>query len=91
MTILLALMLGILCGYGLRQRQRLLVWVDQVTMLAIYLLLLLLGLSVGTNQAVMQALGVLGWQAFCLSIASVGGSVLLAALLYRWLFAKDEK
>ena len=86
-TILLCLFLGTLLGVALRQRRRLLVLLDRLTMTAVYLLLFLLGISVGANPVVMAGLGSLGLQALLLSLGGVVGSIVSAALLYRWLFA----
>lgn len=85
-TILLCLILGTVLGIGLRRQQRLLEWADRGTVTAVYLLLFLLGASVGGNETAMESLATLGLQALLLALGSVIGSVLLAFLLYRWLF-----
>jgi len=53
---------------------------------AIYLLLFMLGISVGTNKEVIDNLGKIGYEAVAIAIASISGSVLLAALLFKVLF-----
>ncbi len=88
--ILLFLALGTLAGVALRRQQRLLSWANRGATTAVYLLLFLLGISVGGNQAAMSALGSLGTQALLLSLSGVAGSVLLALLLYRWLFCERD-
>lgn len=84
--ILIFLALGTLTGVALRGQQRLLNWLERGATTAVYLLLFLLGISVGGNQAAMNALGSLGTQALLLSLSAIVGSVLLALLLYHWLF-----
>lgn len=85
-TILLALALGTCCGWLLRQRRRWLLWADRATGASVYLLLFVLGMSVGMNTAVVDALPALGMQAFWLSVSGVAGSLLFALLLNRWIF-----
>lgn len=85
-TILLCLFLGTLLGAALRNRRILLKWIDRGAITAVYLLLFLLGISIGSNQAAMNALARLGLQALLLSLGGVAGSILLAILLERWLF-----
>ncbi len=87
--ILLFLILGTLAGVALRRQQRVLRWADRGSATAVYLLLFLLGISVGSNQAAMNALGRLGAQALLLSLSAIAGSVLLALLLYHWLFHQE--
>ncbi len=89
-TILLCLLLGTLLGVGLRQKRRLLVWIDRGTVTAVYLLLFLLGVSVGSNQVAMNSLSTLGLQALLLSLGGMAGSIGLAVLLYHWQFSRKE-
>lgn len=58
--------------------------------ISVYLLLFLLGVSVGGNETAMSGLTTLGLQALLLAGASIAGSILLAAILYRWLFRPQE-
>jgi uncharacterized membrane protein YbjE (DUF340 family) len=77
--------MGILVGYLARGRSHWIKWADRATEASTYLLLLLLGVSVGANETVMGALGRLGWQAFALSLGSVAGSVLLVTAVSRYI------
>jgi hypothetical protein len=54
-------------------------------------LLFLLGISVGTNREVIQNLGKIGYEAIAISVASIAGSVLLSALLFKFLFKQHAK
>ena len=51
----------------------------------IWALLFLLGLEVGSNERLMQALPTLGLEALCITLASVLGSITAAAWLWRWI------
>jgi hypothetical protein len=58
---------------------------------SIYLLLFLLGISVGTNSEVIRNLDKIGYEAIAIALASIGGSVLLSALLFKLVFRQNEK
>jgi hypothetical protein len=83
MVILLFLAAGILVGLLLRGRARLLAAADRLSALSVCLLVFLLGLAVGGNEAVVRNLGPLGLRAAVLSLAGVLGSVLAARLVFR--------
>ncbi|WP_455627963.1 LysO family transporter [Parabacteroides chinchillae] len=52
----------------------------------ILLLLFLLGVSVGANDAIVSNLSTLGGQALLIALATTTGSVLAAWLVYRFFF-----
>lgn len=79
--LLAALFLGIVAGRLLRTHSRPLRAADWLAAAAIYGLLFLLGLLVGGDRSIMGALEELGAQALVLSVGSVAGSVLLAAVV----------
>ena len=58
---------------------------------SIYLLLFLLGISVGTNDEVIRNLDKIGYEAITIALASIAGSVLLSALLFKLVFRYHEK
>lgn len=58
--------------------------------LTIYLLLFLLGISVGSNEAIIQNIGTLGLEAFLIAFAGTMGSVVAAWLIYRFIFKQKE-
>lgn len=88
--ILLALVLGMGVGWLWRRWRRGLQVADRLTTVAVYVLLGLLGVSVGGNGRVMQALGQSGWQAFWLSLGAVVGSIALVWLIGRMLGLERE-
>lgn len=77
---------GMVLGYAYRRHTSLITTADKAMTWAVYLLLFLLGVSVGANDTVMSQLGQLGWQAAWLTVGSVAGSVFVAALVYRFFF-----
>jgi uncharacterized membrane protein YbjE (DUF340 family) len=90
-SILLVLSAGILIGLLIVKKPKLHQLNNNLLNWAIYLLLFLLGISVGTNKEVIQNLGKIGYEAIAISVASIAGSVLLSTLLFKFLFKQDAK
>jgi uncharacterized membrane protein YbjE (DUF340 family) len=90
LTILSFLILGIGIGFIGRRWAAVLALADKVTNGAVYLLLFLLGVSVGLNKTVMSGLVNLGLQALLLSSGAVLGSVLASMLVYNYFFRPAE-
>lgn len=86
MQVLLFLAAGVLAGYILRFKKNVLATAGAATTWSLYLLIFLLGISVGTNDAVVRALGRLGMQALILSAGGIVGSVLVGCLVSRMFF-----
>lgn len=88
-AILLILSAGILVGLLIVRFPKLHAVNNSLLNWAIYLMLLLLGISVGNNQEVIHNLDKIGLEAFTIALASVAGSVLLSFFLYKFLFKRD--
>ena len=86
LTVVLIMMAGIVLGYFLRTRKRLASINDKFITYAIYLLLLLLGISIGSNKTIVANLPVLGVKALIVTIGAMVGSILLALLTYNLFF-----
>ncbi len=86
LTVVLIMMAGIVLGYFLRTRKRLAAINDKFITYAIYLLLLLLGISIGSNKTIVANLPVLGVKALIVTIGAMVGSILLALLTYKLFF-----
>lgn len=79
MSIMLgALLLGVIC-------RRRLPWIGKVTTALVWLLLFLLGLEVGGNRQIVDALPTLGVDAFVIALFATLGSISAAGLLWRWI------
>lgn len=76
---------GVLVGYLLRNRH--LSFVSKGIMAAIWLLLFLLGVAVGGNEAILGSLDTIGLQALLLSVGGIGGSVVCAWVVYRFFWS----
>jgi hypothetical protein len=97
-SVLLVMAAGIIVGAFIHKKPLLVKINDQLISLAIYVLLLLLGISVGLNKTIVQNIGTLGYQALVITLGAVLGSVLFSWLVFRIFFsaevnknAEDEK
>jgi uncharacterized membrane protein YbjE (DUF340 family) len=84
--ILVVLSIGVLLGLLASGKPRLHQVNNHLLNWSIYLLLFLLGISVGTNEEVIRNLAKIGYEAIAIAIASIAGSVLLSMVLFRLLF-----
>lgn len=89
--IIVCLTIGIAAGYLLRKKNRLLSVSSRLASVAIYILLFLLGVSLGVNSNVLSQLPKLGGYALALAVLGILGSIIFAALLYCKLFKQSEK
>lgn len=65
--------------------------VEKTTSLTIFLLLFILGLSIGSNSLIINNLGRFGWQAVVLAASSILGSMLASFLVFRLFLGKEVK
>jgi uncharacterized membrane protein YbjE (DUF340 family) len=87
--VIIALCAGVLTGFILRKKTRLLHGAEKASTVAVFVLLLLLGAGIGSNEAVLRNLPRLGARAVVLSLAGVAGSAALSALVSGHLIRKD--
>ncbi len=83
------IVLGIVLGVLLRGRLSRTVVSKMVTWI-IYLLLFVLGISVGTNEQIMDNLATLGYKALLISLSSLLVGCVLAWILYKRMFKSEE-
>ena len=74
-------------GYLLRDL-RFLQKVEKSISLTIFLLLFVLGLSIGSNSLIINNIGKFGWQAIVLATLSILGSLLASFLVFHLFFKK---
>lgn len=89
--ILLILITGVVAGYILSRFRGVHKLADKATMYIIYVLLLFMGLSVGSEPEVMKNLADIGLDALLIALFAIGGSVLTAFILYRIIFKAHEE
>lgn len=90
-TVLVIMTVGIFIGWIFHNKKKFLKIIDKLTNWAIYLLLFLLGLSVGTNDKILKNLDQIGFQAILITLFAVLGSVLVSWVTYIIFFKKDER
>lgn len=82
--------IGIILGFLLKNKVEIIKFVDPSINIAIYVLLFLLGVSVGINETIINNLGTLGVQALLLTFGGVMGSVVLAYFVHKVFFKTSE-
>jgi uncharacterized membrane protein YbjE (DUF340 family) len=88
--IIALMMAGMALGFLIRKKQLLVSILEKGIVWSIFLLLFLLGLSIGTNEQLMAELPLLGGRALLLSLGGISGSLLLAFLAWRFLFRRGR-
>lgn len=90
MFIIIGIMLtGMLIGYLLRNKR--LHWIHKVITVLIWLLLFLLGIDVGSNEAIIKGLHSIGLEAAIITMAAVIGSILFAWGLWYLIYERHKK
>ena len=84
--VLTIMTIGIIFGFKIKNRTEMVKVIDPMIKIAIYLLLFLLGISVGTNETVIKNIDTLGAQALSLTFGGVTGSVVLSFFTYNFFF-----
>jgi len=90
-TVLIIMTSGILVGYLFRNQKWISKPVGKTITWVIYLLLFLLGITVGTDETIITNLGKIGFEALLLTIGAVTGSVVLSWFTYKLFFRKNER
>lgn len=87
-VVLILMFLGIGVGWLINKKKKIIKVADKFTTWAIYLLLFLLGISIGQNEKIISNLNTIGLQALLLTLGAVIGSLLTAWFTYNYFFKK---
>ena len=90
-TVLIIMSSGIFAGYLLRNKKRITKPLGIIITWAIFLLLFLLGISVGTNDVIIRNLDAIGTNALMITFGALTGSVLVSYFTYVLFFEHNEK
>jgi len=90
-VVIIILILGLILGFILHNKVNFIRLNNKLIIYSIYLLLLLLGISVGSNKVIINSLPTLGWTAFLLTISGLAGSLFSAWIIYKFFFKDYEK
>jgi len=84
-TVVIIMVVGMLIGFLLREKQRITKYIDTIVTWAIFLLLFLLGVSVGSNKTILNNIDSILLSVIVLTIGAVFGSVIVAYFTYKFL------
>jgi uncharacterized membrane protein YbjE (DUF340 family) len=84
--ILIVLTAGIILGFLMRKHERMIRTADRIMNWTIYLLLFLLGISVGVNETIISNIHTIGVRALVLTAGAIVGSVIVSYIVSRFLF-----
>ncbi|MCK4921089.1 MAG: LysO family transporter [Bacteroidales bacterium] len=87
--IIILMLIGVLAGFLFSGVKYFNVFSERATSYIIYFLLFFMGLSVGTNKEIMNNIQNIGFQALIITIFSIAGSIVLAAIVFK-IFFKNE-
>jgi uncharacterized membrane protein YbjE (DUF340 family) len=90
-TVIIIMSAGILLGYLLRNKEIISKYTGIIITWLIYMLLFLLGISVGTNNTIISNLDKIGLNALLITTGALTGSVIASWVTYRLFFRKYEK
>ncbi|MBW6479041.1 MAG: lysine exporter LysO family protein [Bacteroidales bacterium] len=88
-TVVIIMAAGMLAGYLLRKHKKLISLSERLVMWAIYLLLFLLGVTIGVNDQILERFAEMGWLAFIIAVGGIGGSILIGWLVFTF-FLKSK-
>jgi uncharacterized membrane protein YbjE (DUF340 family) len=86
LTPLVFLGAGVAAGYVLRKRPKVVKASSKATTVAVWLLLLVMGIAVGSDEQVVGRFHELALQAGVISLASIAGSIAATLLICGWIF-----
>lgn len=75
--------MGMMLGYTIRKKST--EWLSRLVMVLVWVLLFLMGIEVGGNERIMQALPTLGVEALVVSGLAILGSCVAAWLLWKYI------
>ena len=84
------MLLGVVLGYRFRDA-KFTRKTEKTISMTIISLLFILGLSIGSNQTIVNNLFTYGSQAIVLAVFSLTGSILVSGFVYKYLYRKGEQ
>ncbi len=84
--VLLLMFAGIMTGYFMRNKRNIILIVEKMIIISIFLLLFFMGFSIGRDPLIISQLPLLGVTAVLISIGGVLGSMIIALVVWKYLF-----
>lgn len=91
LTVIVLFISGIIAGRFFRNRESSRRWIDILVTWAVYILLFLLGISVGINDKIINDFTKIGYTSVLLTIGAVAGSIILAKIVYIYFFDRSSE
>ena len=88
--LLSVLFIGLFIGFLLRKNKNIDKPIDIIIMISIYGLLFFIGISVGSNDLIINNLAKIGLNAFILTLAAVIGTIALSIPVYKKFFVNNK-
>lgn len=85
-TVLIIMTAGIVAGYLLRNKQKIVQFNDKLIMWAVFGLLFLMGVAIGCNEQIINRLPELGLKASIIAVLGIAGSVVAGGAVYFFFF-----
>ncbi len=89
LIVIFLFVMGIVVGRLFRNKQTTKRNIDRLVSVAIFVLLFLLGISVGINDKIINDFSKIGYNAILLTIGAVLGSLILAKVVYHLFFKQS--
>ena len=86
LTVVSLMVLGMGLGFLFRKGSRVLKKLDTWITWTIYVLLFVLGLSVGKNDTIVQNIHVIGMKALIITLAAIAGSIFVCWFVFLFFF-----
>lgn len=84
------MIVGYIAGSRLRQKKEKFLFTEELTNIVIYILVLIMGLRMGSNEEVTSSLGTIGLQSLIITVMTVGGSMLFVFFARKYLKLDKE-
>jgi len=88
--ILIIMFSGVFIGFIFRRKRSVIVAADKIAGWSIYLLLFLLGSSIGTNQMIIANFVKIGFHSILLALSGISGSLFFSFFVFKLFFWKSE-
>lgn len=89
-TVLAIMIVGMICGYLLKEKKKILQISEKLTTITIFGLLFMLGIGVGLNKQVVSNIDTIGWQAAAITAGAILGSLIFAFMTYKLFFTSEK-
>lgn len=89
--ILIIMFSGIFFGFVFRRKRTIISIADKLAGWSIYLLLFLLGFSIGINEKIINNFALIGFNSILLTLSGVSGSIFLSVIVYKNFFLENDK